>query len=59
MKEEAKYFFVASAIDDETWDTCAIVKAVLNSSIYYSSSYTTFWFSQDIPFISILLYNNL
>ena len=42
MKEEAKYFFVASAIDDETWDTCAIVKAVLNSSIYYSSSYTTF-----------------
>ena len=29
MKEEAKYFFVAPAIDDETWDTFAIVKAVL------------------------------
>ena len=36
MKEEAKYFFVASAIDDETWDTFAVVQAVLNSSIYRS-----------------------
>ena len=39
MKEEAKYFFVASTIDDETWDTFAMVKAMINSSIHKKRDY--------------------